>query len=357
MKSIFGLLILCLITLSIYGQPGNCRGPMPESLFRQKHKAIMMQKSENLKLDMANILARQNCMNAEQVKSIAMLFIDDFSRLEFARNAFENTVDKENYYFVYDAFAYISTVFMLHDHVLSYQPRPHDYLPPYEPPLNLNFAALDYPEYRNYRGTSNCPTPLPENEFLKLARQYAFNESDANRLMLFTQLAQNNCMSVAQVMKLASLLNSEPNRLSLFRSAWPSIFDLGNLSYGSQLFAHIPNKAAYNDFINRTNQPPVIPCSISNNQLRDMLESIKKESFNSTKLTLARNIIQSNGCFSAIQIREIVQEFSFESGRLEIAKFGWNYVTDRENYYRVADAFSFSSTKEELMKYIENVEP
>jgi hypothetical protein len=356
MKKYITLLLFCLLITQVNAQPGNCRNAMPESLFRQKYNAIMMQNTDSRKLEMANDLAVSVCLSADQVKSIAALFIDDFSRLEFAKTAYRNTVDKENYYFVYDEFAYISTVFMLHDYIGGIQQHPHDYLPPSEPPLNLNFAALDYPDVMSYRGPTNCAGALAEVDFIKLARQYAFNENEQARLMLFTQMVQNNCMSVAQVMKLASLLTNENNRLTFFRAAKPSIFDLGNLSFGVQLFSHIPNRAAYNDLIAMpTDVPIVVPaCQVTREEFADMLQSIKKESFNSTKLTLAKNIIKSRPCFSTGQVRDIVNEFSFESGKLEIAKFAYDYTVDKANYYRIADAFTFSSSKEDLMKFIES---
>lgn len=238
MRSIIAILFISLLATGIYAQnPLNCRGPLPENIFRQKHKSVMMQSNENLKLDVAAAIAMENCMTAEQVKSIAALFNDDYLRLDFARHAFVNTVDKHNFYFVYDAFTYLSTVFMLHDYVQAYDRHPHDYLPPVDPPV--------------------AP-------------------------------------------------------------------------------------------------PTIVPCNISPAQFDDMIQSIRQESFKSTKMSLARNIIKSNPCFTSNQIKYIVLEFAFESGRLEIAKFAWDYTVDRENYYVVAEAFSFSSSKEELMNYIDS---
>lgn len=356
MRKLFTLVILSLLITQVHAQKGNCRTPMPESIFRQKYKAVMMQNNEERKLDIANSVAVENCLSADQVKDMASLFIDDYSRLEFAKTAYRNTVDKENYYFVYDEFAYISTVFILHDYLGSLEQHPHDYLPPADPPLNLNFAALDYPDAFSYKGPSNCGNPLPEEEFLRIARQYAFNENEQNRLMLFTQMAQNNCLTVAQAMKLASLLTIENNRLTFFRAALANIYDLGNLSFGAQLFSHIPAKGAYNDMITNHNKiPPAdLPCQVTREEFSDMIQSIKKETFNSTKITITKNILRSRPCFTTGQVKEIVNEFSFESGKVEIAKFAWDYTVDKENYYKIADAFTFSSSKEDLMKFIES---
>jgi len=356
MRRLFAFVILLLLVSNIKAQPGVCRTPMPESAFNQRFRTIAMQKSDQMRLEAANALAVGNCLSTQQVKSIAALFIDDLSRLEFAQTAYANTVDKENYYFVYDDFAYFSTVFMLHDYITGIERQPFDPLPPQNAPVNLNFPALDYPDAMNYKGPVNCRQPLAEVDFMSLTRQYAFNNNEQNRLSLFTQIVRDNCVSVAQVMKLASLLDNENNRLPLFIAALPNIYDKGNLSFGVQLFSHIPNRSAFNDMINNSgNNPPAVPeCRVTREEFSDMLQSIKKETFNSTKLTITKNILRSRPCFLTPQVRDIVNEFSFESGKLEIAKFAWDYTLDKENYYRVADAFSFSSSKEELIKFIES---
>lgn len=336
----------------------GCHNPMPEGAFRQSYKSVMMQRSDRQKLDMAKMVALDNCMSSEQVKTLAEVFIDDFSRLEFAETAWENTVDKENFYYVYDAFAYLSTVFMLHDRIRDndHAEHPFDPLPPMEP-IAPQFAALDYPDPYSYKGPSNCGNPLEENEFLGIARRYASNEHEQDRLTLFTQTVQGNCMTVAQVMKLASLLQNENNRLTLFRASWNNIYDLGHLSFGRQLFSRPQSKEAFDDFLQHGGSNEAVPCVINPEQYRDMLESIRKETFNSTKTTIAKNIIQSNPCFYSKQIKEIVELFNFESGKLEIAKFAYDFTIDKENYYRVADAFSFSSSKEELIEFIRKQKP
>lgn len=351
-------LIFVLTAAVVSGQrPQRCDVPLSENVFRQKQRSVTLQPTEDLRLKVAIAIASNNCLSVDQVKKIASQFLDDYSRLDFAKAAWFNTVDKENFYFVYDEFAYFSTVFMLHDYILSVETRPTDYLPPYEPPVTLNFPALDYPAYENYRGPSNCNYPIREDDFLQLAAQVSANNSESNRLLLLTQIAQNNCLSTAQAMKLSSMLQSEPNRLTFFRTAILSVFDLGNLPFGAQMFAHIPNRSAYNEMISRPVPVPQpieqVECFVPAGEFSQALESIKMESFNSTKLTLAKQILRSKKCFTVSQVKEIARLFSFDDSRLEIAKYAWDYTIDRDNYYQVADVFTFSSNKENLMKFLE----
>lgn len=83
------------------------------------------------------------------------------------------------------------------------------------------------------------------------------------------------------------------------------------------------------------------------------LNSIRSDNFESGKLNKAKQIISRNRMCTA-QIVQIVRLFSFESNKLEFAKYGYQYCTDKNNYYQVTDAFSFQSSKDELLKFIGN---
>jgi hypothetical protein len=44
--------------------------------------------------------------------------------------------------------------------------------------------------------------------------------------------------------------------------------------------------------------------------------------------------------------------FTFENNRLEVAKYAYRKTADKQNYYQLNDALTFSSTKEELARFI-----
>lgn len=80
--------------------------------------------------------------------------------------------------------------------------------------------------------------------------------------------------------------------------------------------------------------------------------SLKNETFDNTKLSLAKQVIAEN-YFTTAQVKQIVQQFSFENNKLEIAKYAYKYTVDKGSYFLLNDAFSFSNSKEELMRYIQ----
>lgn len=81
------------------------------------------------------------------------------------------------------------------------------------------------------------------------------------------------------------------------------------------------------------------------------ISAINKQSFDTERLKIAKNAV-AQGNMSSKEIAEITKLFSFESSRLEFAKYAYDYTTDRKNYVIVQEAFQFSSSVSELQDYI-----
>ncbi|MDD4748157.1 MAG: DUF4476 domain-containing protein [Salinivirgaceae bacterium] len=80
--------------------------------------------------------------------------------------------------------------------------------------------------------------------------------------------------------------------------------------------------------------------------------SIASKSFEDSKITTAKQIIKAN-CLKADQMMQIMKVMGFEASRLEIAKFAYQYCYDKNNYFKVNDAFEFEFSIDELNEYIE----
>lgn len=93
--------------------------------------------------------------------------------------------------------------------------------------------------------------------------------------------------------------------------------------------------------------------AMDNSTFEQLKQTLKRESFDDNRMKIARQVIGVNFVNTA-QVKEMMGLFSFEKNRLEIAKFAYDYTTDKGNYFILYDAFSFSSSKEELMNYIQN---
>lgn len=82
---------------------------------------------------------------------------------------------------------------------------------------------------------------------------------------------------------------------------------------------------------------------------------IASKSFESTKLLVAAQALQSNKV-TARQVKELMSLMSFESTKLDLAKLAYSSVVDRNNYYLVNEAFSFAGSSTELAEYLNSVQ-
>lgn len=71
-----------------------------------------------------------------------------------------------------------------------------------------------------------------------------------------------------------------------------------------------------------------------------------------SKLAIAKQIIAVN-YFTSAQVRDLVQLFSYENSKLDIAKYSYTYTLDKGNYFVVNDALAYAGSKEELARYLQ----
>lgn len=93
--------------------------------------------------------------------------------------------------------------------------------------------------------------------------------------------------------------------------------------------------------------------AMDNNAFLQLKKSIANESYESTKLKVAKQFVSVN-YFNATQVKELLALFSYEDSKLELAKYAYDYTVNKGNYFMVNEAFSYSSSKESLMDYIKN---
>jgi hypothetical protein len=91
--------------------------------------------------------------------------------------------------------------------------------------------------------------------------------------------------------------------------------------------------------------------AMDNRTFEQFKQTLRNESFDNGKTAIAKQTMLAN-YFTAAQVKEIVSLFSFENSKLEIAKYAYRYTVDKGSYFLVNDAFSYSSSKDELMNYV-----
>lgn len=107
------------------------------------------------------------------------------------------------------------------------------------------------------------------------------------------------------------------------------------------------------NYCNMIQNTGVVTCEngIMPSHFNTMLHQIENESFDSSKLKLAKLIVLTNR-LTSVQVKQITDTFTFECSRLAFAKFAHDKVIDPHNYFKVIDSFTFSSSKNELLEFI-----
>ncbi|RTQ47496.1 DUF4476 domain-containing protein [Hymenobacter gummosus] len=84
-----------------------------------------------------------------------------------------------------------------------------------------------------------------------------------------------------------------------------------------------------------------------------LIQAVRARSFSDQKVLLAKQALADSDIRSEDLRRLLQSGFDFDQGKLELAKYAYSRVADRQNFYRVYDTFSFDSSIREMQQYIE----
>ncbi len=85
--------------------------------FENIKKSINSKSFEDSKLTVAKQICDSKCLKSSQVRDIMKLFSFEQTRLDFAKYAYKNVIDKENYYQVNDAFQFENSIEELNESI------------------------------------------------------------------------------------------------------------------------------------------------------------------------------------------------------------------------------------------------
>lgn len=112
-------------------------------------------------------------------------------------------------------------------------------------------------------------------------------------------------------------------------------------------------------------QPAPVPAPIptptpvqvmASQQFEQLKQIIRDKPFDDDRLVIAKQAISTNK-LSSDQVRDLLNGFSFEASRLDIAKFAYGYCADPQNYQVVYSGFKFNSSTNELIEYMKSYKP
>ena len=91
--------------------------------------------------------------------------------------------------------------------------------------------------------------------------------------------------------------------------------------------------------------------AMSDFEFSRVLGSIEKEWSEANKMKSATQII-STSYFTTAQVKQMLQMFSYENNKLDLAKQAYSKTVDQRNYFMISDVFNSSFSKDELARFI-----
>lgn len=210
--------------------------------------------------------------------------------------------------------------------------------------------------FDNYNDTArSCEKILGDKE-IKYLRQLMDKSNDPeikyNEVM---QTIRNNCYSTVQLKALVPLLTTELDKLKVCKEAYWHLTDRQNAKTMTDVLVY---KTLQDDYLNylgdlaNIEKQQRLKCTtpIGDAAFKALVENIKATAYENEKIKAAHKQLVNN-CLSTDQLIQVMSLFVHDREKLDFAKYSYRIVTDKDNFYKLADSFLFKETKEEFNKY------
>lgn len=97
--------------------------------------------------------------------------------------------------------------------------------------------------------------------------------------------------------------------------------------------------------------PPPPPMQMDQQSFAAAIQTIKSSNWDETRLSTAKTIANNN-YFTVDQVIAICKTFSWEDSKIDFAKYAYKRTVDRQNYFTIANIFTWDSNKTALNDFI-----
>lgn len=306
----------------------DIQAPMNSTAFNTLLKNVKAQRTTTGRRNLiANAFNNnKNYFTTYQAAQLLQQITVESTRLELAKLSYRNITDKGNFYQLYDLFSNDSNKNELEAYV------------------------------NNYNTGTSVKVPMPDDRFSSLyetiKQQWPVSTQMNSLKDAFND--NTNYFTTYQASQLIQIVVAESNRLQLARLSYRSITDRSNFY---QVFDLLYTQSARNElqaYVNSyAEDGSNLPMSDGN--FTTLYESVKKQWPVSTQINSITNAFNNvNNYFTSYQASSLIQLIGIENNRLQLAKLSYRSITDKDNFYQVADLLYSQSSKDELAAYIKN---
>lgn len=245
----------------------------------------------------------------------------------------------------------------------------------------------------SFAQNSGCLAPTSAIQFGQMKRGITNQVNYNQRLQAAINTVQGICMSVQQLAEIIAIFPQDQDKLDI------AVYGINNLANGQDYyllydaFANFSTAIRLHDYVNQyfgpqqnvflpapvvitspIIQPPQPPqpiqqvqpiqpvqpivspipvCEVTAQQFSMIRNTLAAQTSSSSKVSITKAQLPTFKCYTSSQLKEIVSLFPSSSDKLDIAKFGYDYVSDKSNYFfAVSSLLPSSSDREELSTYI-----
>ncbi len=222
--------------------------------------------------------------------------------------------------------------------------------------------------HANPARAADARRPFPEQEFQRRLDEWKQAPNDAERLQRATTTLFPRGVSSAQVKRMALTITNEDSRIEFAAEAYRFTIDPENFYDVYDAFQTFSKVFRLHDRIQweQRSAPasnrgpgtaatrPTGPLPLTDKELGEILASLKRESFDDSKLALAKVVgAGARGRIASRQVLEMLKLFSFDDRKLECAKSAADWVIDPAEFHTVYAAFTFESSRTQLSKFLD----
>lgn len=91
--------------------------------------------------------------------------------------------------------------------------------------------------------------------------------------------------------------------------------------------------------------------AMNNNLFNQVKQTMQQQSFESSKLEFAKQALDKNSITTG-QTKELISMLTMGTDKLDFAKYAYDKVSDKANYFTVTNVLTMQTDKDELLKYI-----
>lgn len=208
--------------------------------------------------------------------------------------------------------------------------------------------------HRNEAGIHK-PIPAPKDRLISndAVRAFGRESFDSNRLKMADMIFRTGgMMTVEQVVYISRTFDFDSNRIKFLNNAYLNCIDRYNYYLVLKTLDYSSSREKVINRIEEIRQEEMYRYDeyyrISTTDMNNIVKTLKNEDFDSYRIKIARMIVNGN-LFTARQIADMANTFSFDSYRKEFLLYAYDNCVDTQNYTVAVNTLSSRSSRNSLM--------